>query len=180
MRSFKGRGWIGCKDQDGRSGWYYNFDSKGGGMVSELPMIPRSSCQYCTLRVESPVLHFRSHFQLQYCIVLGGGIINKIQNFNVRPKQITLPRYPGPFSVFLCLLSFSDFEDDISSLTQFTPEMVVEASVRCLQIIIPEFQSPTHLPDAMSARYRMCTGLANACQVRGERKREKHAADSCK
>ncbi|XP_019852672.1 PREDICTED: coiled-coil domain-containing protein 22 homolog isoform X2 [Amphimedon queenslandica] len=60
-----------------------------------------------------------------------------------------------------------DFEDEIASLTQFTPEMVVEASVRCLQIIIPEFQSPTHLPDAMSARFRMCTGLANACQELG-------------
>ena len=62
-------------------------------------------------------------------------------------------------------LSSSEFEEDVTSLTQFSPDMVVEASVRCLRIIIPEFESSTHLPEAMSARYRMCTGLANTCQV---------------
>ena len=43
--------------------------------------------------------------------------------------------------------------------------MVVEACVRCLRVINPDFQSPTLLPEAMSSRYRMCSTLANACQV---------------
>ena len=59
----------------------------------------------------------------------------------------------------------SDYEEEVSSLTQFSPAMVVEACVRCLQIIDPDFSCPTTLPEVMSARYRMCTSLANACQV---------------
>jgi len=45
--------------------------------------------------------------------------------------------------------------------------MIVEACVRCLRVINPDFESPTILPEAMSARYRMCSTLANACQSLG-------------
>lgn len=43
--------------------------------------------------------------------------------------------------------------------------MVVEACVRCLRVILPDFDSPATMPEVMSARYRMCSTLANACQV---------------
>ena len=42
---------------------------------------------------------------------------------------------------------------------------MVEACVRCLRAINSDFSSPVNLPEAMSAKYRMCSSLANACQV---------------
>ena len=60
---------------------------------------------------------------------------------------------------------YSDFDEDLESLQGLSAEMIVEACVRCLEIIDPEFQSPKTLPEAMSARYRMCSTLANAIQV---------------
>lgn len=59
----------------------------------------------------------------------------------------------------------SQFEDNMSSLQAFSAGVTVEACVRCLQRINPEFQSPKTLPEAMSARYRMCTNLANTVQA---------------
>lgn len=47
----------------------------------------------------------------------------------------------------------------------FSPSETVEAAVLCLQLINPEFQSSKLLPDAMSARYRMCNHLAKTVQV---------------
>ena len=51
------------------------------------------------------------------------------------------------------------------SLLHFSAAMVVEACVRCLRVILPDFESHTVMPEVMSARYRMCSSLANACQV---------------
>lgn len=66
----------------------------------------------------------------------------------------------------MCDLSdHSDFDDEVDSLQGLSANMIVEACVRCLEIIDPEFQSPKTLPEAMSARYRMCSTLANAIQV---------------
>ena len=45
--------------------------------------------------------------------------------------------------------------------------MIVEACVRCLRVILPDFESPSSMPEIMSARYRMCSTLANACQGLG-------------
>ena len=59
----------------------------------------------------------------------------------------------------------SDFSDEVADLTDFTSDNLVEACVYCLRLIIPDFDSPTTLPEAMSAKFRICTGLANACQV---------------
>ncbi len=59
----------------------------------------------------------------------------------------------------------SDYDEGRASLAQFTADMMVEACVRCLRATISDFQSPTRLPEAMSSRYRMCSNLANACQV---------------
>ncbi len=53
----------------------------------------------------------------------------------------------------------------MSGLQGFTADQVVEACVRCLRLIHTEFKSGTQLPEAMSARYRMCTNLANTIQV---------------
>ena len=65
----------------------------------------------------------------------------------------------------IAVSTHSDFDDEIESLQALSADMIVEACVRCLQIIDPEFQSPKMLPEAMSARYRMCSTLANAIQV---------------
>lgn len=59
------------------------------------------------------------------------------------------------------------FDDDVSSLQTFSAGVTVEACVRCLQRINPDFQSPKTLPEAMSSRYRMCTNLANTVQAMG-------------
>ena len=59
----------------------------------------------------------------------------------------------------------SDFDDEVESLQGLSADLVVEACVRCLEIIDPDFQSSKTLPEAMSARYRMCSTLANAIQV---------------
>ena len=63
--------------------------------------------------------------------------------------------------------SRSDFDEGVVSLVHFSAAMMVEACVRCLRVILPDFNSPTAMPEVMSARYRMCSSLANACQVRG-------------
>ena len=43
-------------------------------------------------------------------------------------------------------ISFSDFEQNVTSQTSFLPYMVVEASSK---IIFPEFESFTHLSEVM-------------------------------
>ena len=65
----------------------------------------------------------------------------------------------------IAVSTHSDFDDEVESLQALSADMIVEACVRCLQIIDPDFQSPKTLPEAMSARYRMCSTLANAIQV---------------
>ena len=60
---------------------------------------------------------------------------------------------------------YSDFDEELDSLQGLSADMIVEACVRCLEIIDPDFQSSKTLPQAMSARYRMCSTLANAIQV---------------
>lgn len=63
-------------------------------------------------------------------------------------------------------LPCSDFDEGVVSLVHFSAAMMVEACVRCLRVILPDFNSPTAMPEVMSARYRMCSTLASACQVR--------------
>lgn len=65
--------------------------------------------------------------------------------------------------IFYCL--FSNIDAEIVSLHHFTPAMMVEACVRCLKAINSDFSSPVVMPEAMSAKYRMCSSLASACQV---------------
>ena len=62
---------------------------------------------------------------------------------------------------------YSDIEEEIDSLKHFTTELVVEAAVRCLDVIQPGLGLPHSLPDSMSARFRVGASIAQACQVIG-------------
>ncbi|XP_072171444.1 coiled-coil domain-containing protein 22 homolog [Diadema setosum] len=62
-----------------------------------------------------------------------------------------------------------DLDEDIETLRQFTPEHVVEATVRCLRLIDTNTNLPHSLPPGMSARFRLGTDLANALQSLGFR-----------
>ncbi|KAK7789358.1 hypothetical protein R5R35_010313 [Gryllus longicercus] len=56
-----------------------------------------------------------------------------------------------------------DIEDEIDSLKLFSPELVVQAAVKCLDIIQPQLGLPHSLPPSMSARFRLGASLAQAC-----------------
>ncbi|XP_029306966.1 LOW QUALITY PROTEIN: coiled-coil domain-containing protein 22 [Cottoperca gobio] len=60
----------------------------------------------------------------------------------------------------------TEVNEDTSSVKQFSSELIVEAVVRCIRVIEPCLGSalPTSLPPGMSARFRVCTSLAQACQ----------------
>ncbi|XP_064404565.1 coiled-coil domain-containing protein 22 homolog isoform X2 [Halichondria panicea] len=60
-----------------------------------------------------------------------------------------------------------NLDEEVTGLQGFSADHVVEACVRCLRLINSEFKSSTHLPEAMSSRYRMCTSLANTIQALG-------------
>ncbi|XP_068104419.1 coiled-coil domain-containing protein 22 [Hyperolius riggenbachi] len=63
----------------------------------------------------------------------------------------------------------TEIPDEIQSVRQFTTEIIVEAVVRCLRVINPSASSNlSHiLPPGMSARFRIGTSLAQACQDLG-------------
>ena len=60
---------------------------------------------------------------------------------------------------------FSDVEEDVVSLQQFSTELIVEATARCIRIISPDQDAPSRLPPSMSAKFRVGTALATALQV---------------
>ena len=60
---------------------------------------------------------------------------------------------------------FSDLDEEIISLKQFTTEDIVASAVRCLKTISNDVELPNTLPGAMSAKFRIGTGLANHIQV---------------
>lgn len=61
-----------------------------------------------------------------------------------------------------------EVSEEIDSVKQFSSELIVEAVVKCIQVINPGVGStlPTSLPPGMSARFRVGMSLAQACQVR--------------
>lgn len=65
-------------------------------------------------------------------------------------------------------LSHSEVSEEIDSIKAFSSELIVEAVVKCIQVINPGLGSalPTSLPPGMSARFRVGMSLAQACQVR--------------
>ncbi|XP_054859104.1 coiled-coil domain-containing protein 22 [Eublepharis macularius] len=66
-------------------------------------------------------------------------------------------------------LSGTDIPDEVQSVREFTTELIVEAVVRCLQVINPSVGAGlSHiLPPGMSARFRIGISLAQACQDLG-------------
>lgn len=63
-------------------------------------------------------------------------------------------------------IHFSDIEDEIASLKEFSTELIVSSAVQCIKTILKQdVDLPNTLPGGMSARFRMGTGLANYIQV---------------
>lgn len=61
----------------------------------------------------------------------------------------------------------SEVNEEVDSVKEFSSELIVEAVVKCIQVINPGLGStlPTSLPPGMSARFRVGMSLAQACQV---------------
>lgn len=60
---------------------------------------------------------------------------------------------------------FSDIDDRVTNLGIFDTELVVDAAVRCLEIIRPGIGISRVLPVNMAARFRVGATLAQACSV---------------
>ena len=64
---------------------------------------------------------------------------------------------------------FSNIDENITSLSNFDAEMVVEAVVKCINVSDPKFLEFRHLtselPPNMAARLRMATSLCNYFEV---------------
>jgi len=60
-----------------------------------------------------------------------------------------------------------DFAKKHEQLTELTTEEIVEAAVNCLKIIDPDFKMSSKFPPGMSARFRVGTTIAQACQKIG-------------
>jgi hypothetical protein len=60
---------------------------------------------------------------------------------------------------------YSDIEEDVDNLKHFSTELIIEAAVRCLDVIQPGLGLPHFLPDSMSARFRVGASIAQACKV---------------
>lgn len=60
----------------------------------------------------------------------------------------------------------TEVSEEIDSVKQFSSELIVEAVVRCIQVIDSGLGSalPSSLPPGMSARFRVGMSLAQACQ----------------
>ncbi|XP_077645797.1 coiled-coil domain-containing protein 22 [Lonchura striata] len=58
---------------------------------------------------------------------------------------------------------------EVQSVRELSPELVVEAAVRCLRAVRPELGAPLspRLPPGISARFRLASDLAAACQELG-------------
>lgn len=59
----------------------------------------------------------------------------------------------------------SEIDEGVNNLVDFTSEILVASCVQCMKIIRPEFDAPSALPEAMAARLRICTMLANTVLV---------------
>ncbi|XP_034246632.1 coiled-coil domain-containing protein 22 homolog [Thrips palmi] len=60
-----------------------------------------------------------------------------------------------------------DIEEEIESLKQFSPELVVEAASKCIEAIQPGSRIPTSLPPSMSLRFRIGATIAQTCTDMG-------------
>ena len=69
------------------------------------------------------------------------------------------------FIEVLCSIFFSDLDDDVTSLSQFSTELIVEAAARCVKVMRPSLELTYKLPPSMAARFRVGTCLAQAVAV---------------
>lgn len=60
-----------------------------------------------------------------------------------------------------------DLAEEVVSLKEFTPEMVVHAVAHCLSKVDEEINVPSSLPQSMSARFRIGATLASTCKDLG-------------
>uniref|UniRef100_T1JM55 Coiled-coil domain-containing protein 22 homolog n=1 Tax=Strigamia maritima TaxID=126957 RepID=T1JM55_STRMM len=56
-----------------------------------------------------------------------------------------------------------DIDDKVDRLKEFSTELIIEATVRCLRVIKPNIELSHHLPPGMSARFRLGSILAQTC-----------------
>ena len=61
---------------------------------------------------------------------------------------------------------YSDIDEDVRSLKQFSTDLVVEAAARCLHTIDSSLDIQYRLPPSMAAQFRIGTSLSTAVQVR--------------
>lgn len=75
--------------------------------------------------------------------------------------------YSGRDAEIILFVLHREVSEDIGSIKQFSSELIVEAVVRCIQVIDPSVGAtlPMSLPPGMSARFRVGMSLAQACQV---------------
>jgi hypothetical protein len=64
-----------------------------------------------------------------------------------------------------CFPTFSDIDEDITNLASFDTELIVKATVKCLELIRPDLGLSPTLPANMAARFRMGATLAQICSV---------------
>ncbi|KJE90241.1 hypothetical protein CAOG_08526 [Capsaspora owczarzaki ATCC 30864] len=60
-----------------------------------------------------------------------------------------------------------DIPDDVASIKAFSTDIVVDGAATALATINEKYKFPRRLPNEMSARFRICTNMANACKELG-------------
>ncbi|KAK0085481.1 hypothetical protein PV325_000123 [Microctonus aethiopoides] len=62
-----------------------------------------------------------------------------------------------------------DIDDSVTNLSGFNTDLIVEATIRCLEIIQPDIEISKIVPTNMAARFRLGGNLAQACLELGYR-----------
>lgn len=63
------------------------------------------------------------------------------------------------------IIFISNIDDSITNLSGFNIDLIVEATIRCLEIIQPDIEISKIVPTNMAARFRLGGNLAQACLV---------------
>ncbi|XP_052281659.1 coiled-coil domain-containing protein 22 homolog [Dreissena polymorpha] len=62
-----------------------------------------------------------------------------------------------------------DIDEEVQSLKQFSTEVIVACTVKCLRTIVKDVDLPSSLPQGMAAKFRVGTALASNLQALGYR-----------
>lgn len=60
---------------------------------------------------------------------------------------------------------YSNLDETITSLNDFSPEHLVRCVSKCVRLIQPDIDVPESLPPGIAQRYNVTTALAEACAV---------------